>query len=178
MLYRRINSCWPTLLKLAPFADILCRQNTCPFVAKIPVPLLQTPIPCRQRGDGCLLVRRASRHLPLPVLRGPVHGPGGRVSPRAAFRAVREGKAVPRPAHSATLVTALQFFRRATRGTTFIRPRSGKSCPKPVSPFSSETHVLRIPLSLTAEVATDYNPGLLSPFARVIVIGINDWVFS
>jgi len=35
---------------------------------------------------------------------------GGRVSPRAAFRAVRGGKAVPRPAHSAVLAAALQIF--------------------------------------------------------------------
>jgi hypothetical protein len=35
------------------------------------------------------------------------------------FRAWRGGKAVPRPAHSAALVTALQIFRRAMRGTTF-----------------------------------------------------------
>jgi len=35
-------------------------------------------------------------------------------------------KAVPRPAHSAALVTALQIFRRATNGTT-LRVRSQRS---------------------------------------------------
>jgi hypothetical protein len=36
------------------------------------------------------------------------------------FRAWRGEKAVPRPAHSAVLVTALQIFRRAKRDTTIM----------------------------------------------------------
>jgi hypothetical protein len=73
------------------------------------------------------------------------------------FRAWREGKAVPRPAHSAALVTALQIFRRAMRGTTFMarvsilsfmRPRSGKSCQKKHPAFHQERMIFA-PLSLT-----------------------------
>ena len=67
-----------------------------------------------------------------------------------SFRAWRGGKAVPRPAHSAALVTALQIFPpRRARYSNHVNPVKKVSC------FSPETYDLRPPVTNRLSL-TDY----------------------